>query len=148
MKNAAIPSANLIQVAKEVITLRAEVNRLRPIVLAIQTRLLQEIELLDSDGNRITNPKNAWLMDDRFVDIYYPALSKAYRDAGFDIPADFCPLLMAEEAERQAIRKMNEMAMELIPAAQRFDVSKVYNLEDWHKLTGLNLAYISQFFGK
>ncbi len=148
MKKQVIPTAEMVQAAKNVLAARAEAARLRPIITAIKTQLLQSLEILNADGDRILDPKLSWLMDDKFVGIYYPALNKAYHDAGFDMPADFCPLLVAEEAEREAIRTMNGLAVQMLPVGQRFDVTKIYNLDDWHKLTGLNLAYISQFFGK
>lgn len=148
MKKQVIPTAAMIQAAKDVLTARAESMRLRPIINRIQAQLLNNLKVTDEDGEEITDPKRAFLMHDSFVEVYYPALNAAYHANGFQMEADFCPLLLAEEAERQAVRKMNRLAVEMIPVALRFDIDSITKMEDWHKLTGLNLAYISQFFGK
>lgn len=147
MKNI-IPSAQMIAAAKNVIKCREIVESLRPTVKKIQSDLLAKIGAKDEDGNIVTDPKCAYLMADQYAEVYYTELDVEYKKAGFDLPEGYCPLLVAENNEREAVRKMNKMAEKLVPAGLRIDSEKIYNLENLKKLTELNLSYIGQFIKK
>ena len=57
-------------------------------------------------GERITEPKDAWTMgDDAFPD-YHAKVDAKVRAAGYDVPPDYCPALIAEEEQRRAERAL------------------------------------------
>lgn len=142
----ATPTADIIAAAKSLQAARKEVKRLRPIVSAIQLRLLVDLKVRDEDGYLIRDVAKAWEMSDASAEQYYPALDAAYQSAGFDLAPGFCPFLLAESAERAATHKFNELCQQLVPETHRFDVSKIYNLEKWRQLTEINFNYVSKFF--
>lgn len=141
------PTAEIINSAKEVLKLRAIIETLKPVVGKIQAELVEKIQPRDENGN-VLSVQHKWLMTDEYAAIFYPALDEAYKAAGFDLPAGYCPLLVAEEKGRKAVRKMNELAKSLVPAAAKIDLDNVLDMEILKKLTELNLNYISQFIKK
>lgn len=145
MKNAPRPTQEMIAAAQLLIDCRVAVEVVRPIIYDIKVNLLKKLGVTDTDGEPITDPNRSWLMDEKFVDLYYPALTPEYNAAGFDLPQDFCPLLVAENNEREAITALITIALPLIPASVRPDLSKIYDPETFRKMADLNVRYIMQF---
>ena len=140
------PSKELINTAKSVVLAKAKVSVLYEKVTKIKTDLLFEVNAIDEDGNTITDEKLAYLMADECASKYYELFDQKIKEAGFDVPAGYCPLLMAENDERKLSRKMNELAMDLVKSRGiSIDIDKIYNPDDLKKLTDLNLKYILQF---
>lgn len=137
------PSLELINAAKDVIKYRAMAETLKPVVEKIQTELVEKIQPKDENGNLLT-VKNKWMMTDEYADRFYSELDKAYKQAGFDLEPGYCPFLIAEDNERKAVRKMNNLATALIPGI-KINPDKIYDMALLKKLTDLNLSYISQF---
>lgn len=75
-----------------------------------QTKILAECEYRDNEGNRITDPKRAWTICDEQAEGYYAKCDNANLAAGHDVPAGYCPALMAEENQRQAERSLIQVA--------------------------------------
>ena len=139
------PSAELINAAKQVIKARAICQTLKPKIEKIKADLLAQVQPKDEEGNLVSFA-HYWMMTDEYAAIYYPAYNAAIKEAGYDVPEDHCPLLMAENTEREAVREMNRMAVSLV-AAQGIKINpdEIYDLDLYKKLTELNLSYISQF---
>lgn len=146
MKNL-IPSAEMIAAAKNVIECRAIVQSVKPRVEKIQSDVLAAIGAKDEEGQPITDPKLSYMIADDFAEAFYSSLDLEYKNAGFNVEPGYCPLLVAEDMERKAVRHMNKVAEKLYPGVS-LDSSKIYNLEHLEKLTTLNLSYISQFIKK
>lgn len=91
---------------------RAEVARLQAICLPIRRQVLAERVWLESDEwtdspevgrARITDPRNAWLMDDQDHSAYLAEVQQRQEAAGAPLlPGGFCPLLVAEQDLRLA----------------------------------------------
>ena len=140
------PSKELIQAAKEVIAAKAQVSVLSEKINKIKTDLLFEVCAVDEDGVSITDHKRSYLMIDECADKYYALFDQKIKDAGFNVKPGYCPLLIAEQTERESSKKMNTMAVELVTSRGiKLDIDKIYNPEDLKKLTDLNLKYILQF---
>lgn len=70
-------------------------------------------------GDRITEPKNAWLMDDKSFKSYHAEMDKRERAAGIkpaEMDYDFCPALIAEDIQRKAVRIIIDLAGEIFEA--------------------------------
>lgn len=139
------PTKEMIDAAKNVLECRAMVETLKPVINKIQSDLVAQIQPKDENGN-LLSPGRQWMMTDEYAAVYYPALDEAYKAAGFNVQPGYCPLLMAETNEREAVRLMNKLATSLVPGGMKVDTDKIYNLDTLKKLTDLNLQYISQFF--
>jgi hypothetical protein len=146
MKNL-IPSAEMIAAAKNVIECRAIVQSIKPKVEKIQSEILAAIGAKDEEGQPITDPKLSYMIAENFAEDFYSSLDREYKNAGFEVEPGYCPLLVAEDMERKAVRRMNKVAESLYPGVS-LNSSEIYNLSHLEKLTNLNLAYISQFIKK
>lgn len=141
--NTVKPSIELINIAREVLKYRAIAETLKPVVRKIQSELVEKIHPKDEEGNVLT-VDNKWLMTDEYAEVFYPALDKAYAEAGFKIEPGYCPFLVAKNNERKAIHKMNDMAVALVPNV-KINPSEIWDMDVLKKLTDLNLKYIMQF---
>ena len=56
----------------------------------------------EETGDRILDPKRAWLMSDRDAAVYYELRDDAIAAAGYDVKRGHCPALVAECAQRDA----------------------------------------------
>jgi hypothetical protein len=67
-------------------------------------------------GDRITDPKKSWLLDDQSFATYHAKMQAIHLANGFaDAAKGFCPALVAEEVERQAEHVLIECAAEFFP---------------------------------
>jgi hypothetical protein len=74
--------------------------------------------LLDKrTGEIITHHKDVWRtdLDDQLYQSWRTRCDELNREAGHDIPPDYCPALMAEETLRQAHHVLIEAYAEIIP---------------------------------
>jgi hypothetical protein len=116
-------AANLAKTLKPAVDLvlitKAKAEILREEIDALDAKLLAEREYRiaaewvkqgDAD-ERITEPKNTWLMGDEDAAIFHRLRADAIEAAGYEVPTrEFCPALIAESAERDAIATMIELA--------------------------------------
>ena len=140
------PSKQLIEAAKNVALAQAQVSVLSEKINKIKTDLLFEVCAVDEDGVSITDHKRSWLMIDECANKYYALFDQKIKEAGFNVEPGYCPLLIAEQTEREASKIMNTMAIDLVRSRGiNLDIDKIYNPDDLKKLTNLNLSYILQF---
>jgi hypothetical protein len=116
------PSPELLDAVRAYLQARAKAETLKPIVQAIQTALLDaldicydpkwsESERLGNLVGRITNPDHLYLMGEANAARYYPALDAAYRQAGFNLPKDHCPYLVASNEQLKAENALLDTAV-------------------------------------
>lgn len=99
-----------------VLTARAQAEVIREEIDAIKLRLLTEHAYTDeTDGKRVTEPKYDWCMPQEQFTGYLALLEEGTREAGYDVPKDFCPALMAEETLRKAERALIDAACVFFP---------------------------------
>ena len=103
---------------KTVLTARAYTETIRPKIEDIKQSILNGTVYMISEHwtnhpsgrntpmERIISAKNAYLMNDEDAANYYGACHQGYINAGFDVKEGYCPLLIAEDMERQALRYM------------------------------------------
>ena len=147
MKNL-VPTAEMIAAARDLSAARAYLDETRPIVKRIQSDLLAELKVADEDGNPITEPAEAYNMDDKFLVEYYARLTAAYIKAGFlesETADGRCPLLVAESAERAAMIALNKTSLAIVPEHLKPALEMLNTALKRRDLADLNLAYISQF---
>lgn len=91
---------------------KAEAARLRKIVDQVCTDLLAESVYLDDEGQRVTDPRYDWTIeDDQQAAAYFAAVLVRTEAAGLDMPGDDkCPALVAESAARDAEAALIEAA--------------------------------------
>lgn len=75
---------------------RAQVDAIRPIVRGYQQAILQAGNYLTPDGERITEQNRTWELRDEHATELYGLYEEAAKLAGFDLPQDVCPLLLAQ----------------------------------------------------
>jgi hypothetical protein len=109
----AITSEMVIQ-AHKVFMHKAQVETIRPIVRKYQDEILVRNqfhpakEWLDRGfKDRALDKKDDYLMSDEDAERYYSELHEEHLKHGFEVPEKgYCPLLMAEDQERRAIRAL------------------------------------------
>ncbi len=141
------PSQDLLQATADVCILMAGVQTIRPVVQAIQDRILKaDTYLNQEDGTRITDANHNYLMNDEQFQTYLVKLHEGYLAAGFEVAFEVCPLLTAEYKLTQAERKMITLSQEL---HDLFKVEDVYlNMQHLEKYKKLCLSYLVQFVPK
>ena len=141
------PSQAAIEACKEYTAATLEVITLTPVILAIQEKVLAQFNIALEDGTPVTDVKRLYLASDDDAAKIYEALHAEYTAAGYKLKeAGYCPLLMAEEKERKAARKMNEAMDDFIPGAKNLtERTLCTSLEAYRKLTVLNYSYLKQF---
>ena len=107
----------LIAAVKSHLMAKAYTETIRPIVVGYQKEILERHKFPYKEdremGEYVDNPSLDYLMADKDSDIYYAELdkAKALHPFGKDLEPGFCPLLIAENLQRQACQLMiNEAA--------------------------------------
>ena len=109
------PTDTMINAAKAVFVSMATIETVKPIVMDIQRRLLDEgkyqydqkwSERARGEGDYIIDPRQSYLMGDEDARRYFDLLNKEIKKSGFDVEDDYCPLLMAESALVDAKRNL------------------------------------------
>lgn len=92
------PARRVIELRPKAAVLRAEVDKIKRVVMA-------EMQLKDEDGNLITEPENDWTSNDIDFAEYDKRLQSAIRTAlpwANEMPVGVCPALFAENLLRKA----------------------------------------------
>lgn len=112
MKNINV-SKKLIKKAESVFLAMAYTQMVRPIVEKYQKEIVKETPFFVSDevvkidlkyiiNKRILSPNEMYLADEESSERYFNLLDKAAADNGFKVKRRYCPLLIAENLEREA----------------------------------------------
>jgi len=91
----------------------------------------------------ITNPKNAYLMNDEDFETYHDEMQQFYKDEGIYPGNNKCPLLVAESMERKAKRRLVDI-MEKYTGIGNDDLL----MEHYYEYIELNLNFLTQFTRK
>ena len=144
-----LPTPELIEAAELLFAAKAWVNTVKPIVRRIQQSVLDSHEFHPIDKYKdterdgpIKEPERTYLMTDSDFEIYFAECKRAYAREGLhtDKP-EFCPLLVAENIERQARDLMLERARYIT----NIDHNQIWKLEFIHKLEELTCNLLSPF---
>lgn len=116
------PTDAMLSAGKAVLATMALVETVKPVVIGLQTKLLEEgkykyssefSERARGNGEYITDPKHAYLMSDEDFKKYFDLLDDEIQKAGFDVKKGYCPLLVAEHelvtAKRSLIIAMESL---------------------------------------
>lgn len=133
-------SIELQRTAAAYLNCLATEERVRPVVIAYQTKVLAERQYRDDEtGEIITDPKNAWSMNEIFFVEYSALLDIEANKAGFDVPVDHCPLLIAENETRKARRAL----IDALRYITKIGSDDVLNLDDRAKMAELALGLVA-----
>lgn len=94
---------------------RAHARETRAKVDTYAVPMFVALELVDDEGRLLTSPQSLYLALDNpaqeaKIQGYFAALDVAHREHGFDVPAGYCPALVAETAVGKAERALLEFA--------------------------------------
>ena len=147
------PTPDMIQAASTVFLAIAYTETIRPTIEAIQSKLLKELSFKPSEKwvkmgindlpERITENKNAYLLNDEDAKKYFSLLDEEVKKAGFNVKTGYCPLLIAEDMERKAKRLLID-TMEPITG---FNTDKILctGLDNYKKMVELTLALLAPY---
>jgi hypothetical protein len=145
MKKSPKPSAELLKSAALLLMAKAHTETLCPSIEAIQYKILKDGQYQQAEtGLPILRVEDAYQMSEARLEKFFDELQKSYIAAGYQLerPGD-CPLLIAEELERQARDLMIKQSQEL---HQLFNVEDIYHsvatIREYERLT---LAYLTPF---
>lgn len=148
------PSNELISAATAVVTVKAFVEVLRPKIRAIQTDLIDYLDIRCDEQSGLLDPDHVYLAPEADQAEYFAMLDKWYREAGYtDMPEGHCPLLIAESLLRQAERLFMEASIELSARAgftpemieKVITCQMVDGLKQRQKYLDLNLGLVVPF---
>jgi hypothetical protein len=145
MKKNFKPSDELIRLAVLYFKAMAYTESIRPAIVKIQTDLLKEGGYLSKyDGKLIESPDVSYEMPENESKDYFNKLHHKYLEAGFHIKTfGNCPLLVAEELQRQARNLMIGQSAELNPD---FPIDKLYSdMENLKQYTELLLRLLAPY---
>ena len=145
------PTTDMIIATKAVFMAKAWVLTIRPIVEGYQREILARHNWhiakrwtgkgLNTD-RIITDHRHTYLLEDEDFKTYQQKSIEARKKAGLEvINDDFCPLLVAENMERMAVRAM----LNTMTPFTKLDPDDVWDIEDYHKLTELTLSLLAPF---
>jgi len=142
-------SPKMIAAAKAVFMAKAWTATVRPVVEGYQREILalhnwhvakRWIDRGITD-RIIIESKDTYLMEDKDFETYHQEGIEARKKAKLKVSEDGnCPLLVAENMERQAIRAMLTAMMPIT----KIDPDDVYG-ENWNKLTDLTLRLLAPY---
>src|SRR3989304_10388296 len=145
------PTLDMSDATKAVFMAKAWTETVRPIVEGYQREILARHNWhsdkrwtgkgLNSD-RIITDHRHIYLLEDKDFETYHQESIEARKKAGLEvINDDFCPLLVAENMERMAVRAM----LKTMTPFTKLDPDDVWDIEDYHKLTELTLSLLAPF---
>ena len=117
------PSKQLIDCAKTVFQAMAYVKTVQPIVESYQREILAKhqfhvsnefTEKWEVTNHIILDPKETYLMEDSDFQIYLDEVAQEHKKHNFNVPKDHCPLLIAQNLERQAKMALFDQSWELL----------------------------------
>lgn len=153
------PTEQQIKTAQTVFMAMAYTKTIEPIVRRYESEILKkhqwtnkgEIERLAKHNlteveKVILNPGHSYLLSDEDFLIYNSECNEARKAAGLKVESEeFCPLLVAENLERQAKRAFID-AMEETTKVKFDDLFKNFP-EDYNKYLDLSLKLLAPFVG-
>ena len=147
------PTQELIEAVELVFTSMAYVQSVRPVVQEIQQKILdngnyevsEDKQHLRPELRTIKRDEDSWLMDDAQFQDYFTKCKTEYDEQGLTTETkEECPLLVAEDLERQDRRAMLQAAQYIT----NIDPSKVWKLEKLTELEQLTLRLVAPFVSK
>ena len=97
------PSGSMIGAVETLLMAKAHVELIRERVIPIQKSTLALVKAVDHEtGEPITDAKDGYRMSDEQFEDYLNEVHHEYIKEGFDVKINHCPLLIAEDLERQA----------------------------------------------
>jgi hypothetical protein len=93
-------------------------------------------------GEVITEPKHAYCMSESDLNVYHSECTKARDERGLGVDAnpEACPLLYAEDLERQAKRNLLDVTKPL----HKIDY-KILNIRQFNDLVEITLRFLAPF---
>lgn len=150
----------MISITEAYLVAKAHTETIRAIVEPLQKRVLEDGQypaineyVVEERSKPVLNPDNTFLMSDADFQEYMFKTRELYEAAGLHTEnPDECPLLVAENLERQAKRAMLEVATEQIIRSRvpGFDLDLVYahGPETLDKVVDLTLKIVVPFVRK
>lgn len=118
--------ANVTEPVAKYLVARATAEVLREKVDGVKSTVLAGTEFFDDDGHRVTRPALDWTICDSQWSAYHAEVEAGIKVAApHDLPAGYCPALVAENAKSDA----ESVVIAAVGSVVGFDGSKVYNLE-------------------
>ena len=158
IKTAFKPTQTMLDAATALYLSMAQVQLIEPIVLAYQTKILAAHQWVRCDpynaeknGTIILDPKDAWLLgSDDFLE--FDRLCKESRIAA-DLHVEndlFCPLLAAEQTQREAKRNLFEIMQSHIEAVTGIKVGQqIFSKQkEYAQFIELSLQLLTPFMSK
>ena len=135
----------LVSAAKEVFAAMAYTQSIRPIVEGYKNQVIAEMDAINEfDGTPITDFHHDYCMGESKFAIYIQKVNAARDKAGFKVPNDdYCPLLMAESAERAAKAKLCKVLENV--TGLTYDQVVDSGLDNFKKYIDLNLSYLAPY---
>lgn len=141
------PTNQMIAACKSTLMAIAYTQTVRPIVEGYQKKNLEIIKPLDDEGKLITDLKHTYRMNDKDFNDY---LDFCHEDAiknGFEVKErGYCPLLIAENLERQSKRLLIDV-MKDHTGLEGLDADKLIcsGLDNYNKAVELTLNLLTKY---
>lgn len=148
------PSKEIIEAVKTVLMAKAYTMTVKPIVLEIQNEVLNKFNYIvcpetwgEYEGKiqmgRILDPNKAYEMGEKDFGHYLTEIRQRYLKHFPKLEVDHCPLLVAEELERQAQRNLVDILEPITGLSGHQLICS--GLEKYKNYIELNLKYLTQF---
>jgi len=141
------PKPHQIAAAEAVFMAKAYTETVRPIVEGYQQKIINECRFKDKYGRPLLHASRSYQLTDEDFKDYDDFCQDEAKKAGFNVPAGYCPLLIAEEQERQAKRNLAECMIEdLRPMVPGLTLEMLLRrLEDYKKFIDLTLRLLAPY---
>ena len=142
-------SQDIIEAGKTLLTAKAYVETIRPVVEGYQKEILNNHQWhiaskwtkrrrgYDEDSI-ILDPDHSYLLEDKDAAIYYEELHKEHLKHGFKVKKDYCPLLIAQNMERKA----RDILFDLLQPITGIDPSEIYQVKHLNEYERIALEMI------
>ncbi len=98
-----VPTNTMIGACEALLMAKAHTELTRERVVPIQNAMLALVKAVDKEtGEPITNAKDGYRMSDEQFKDYLNEVHHEYIKEGFNVEMNYCPLLIAENLERQS----------------------------------------------
>jgi len=141
------PSPSQISAAEAVFMAKAYTETVRPIVEGYKRKIIMECCFKDKEGRPIMHESRSYRMTDEDFKDYDSFCDDEAKKAGFDVPAGYCPLLIAEDQERKAKRNLAELMLnDLRPMIPGLTLELLLRrLDDYNKFIDLTLRLLAPY---
>lgn len=142
------PTQKQITAAENLFLAKANVAAILPIIQGIQASVLSRFDFkFMQEENRtdfVKNISDRYEMDDADFAIYAAECQAEYVEAGFTVEDGSCPLLIAEDLERQAQRAVIDAMEPITGLTAQMAMS---NYTKYLKMIDLAIRYLTPFCG-